>query len=430
MAKKNSKQSFTRAGDVSIDKTVLISADGRAINIMGQLIGIDLYEDMFSPFISGILYMRDAQNLVGVLPIIGEEFLQLDFSTPQLGKKAKYSGTYAVIKLNDREKTAEREIIYALHFVSVEAVVDMNTKTSRAYEGYIHEIIKDIVPGKDGLQSQKQLIVEEATNRTKFISNFWSPTKNIQYACENATNKNNSPSFIFFENKLGFNFVTLDLLYSKTEPDHYFRWDNYTAEVLPTGSSRKSLLEDYKRVLDLQSAGGFDYIKQLKSGMYGSEIIYFDLTTHQYVHTYYQPNWGEDRHLNPEPLWRNIAQRSAPKSVLLFGKQYYNNFDGYSAETANTKVQQKRESLLAQAEAFKVTINVYGSPLINAGQLVNLFIPAPAQLSAVQRKDKDMMDRVQSGNYLIGAVCHRINRKEYTCTIELIKDSYVTGIYE
>lgn len=427
---KNNKTSFTRPGDISIDQANIVSSDGRHTNIMGQMLGIDLYEDMFSPFISGTLYMKDAQDLIATIPIIGEEYLELEFSTPQIGKKAKFSGKYAIFKLNDREKTAEREIIYALHFISPEAMIDLNRRVSKAYEGYIHDIVKAIVPAKDGLESEKKLIAEEAVNRTKFISNFWSPIKNIQYACENATNKNNSPSFIFFENRVGFNFVTLDLLYSRPKPDHSFIWDNYTAEPLPTGSSKKSLDEDYKRILDFQSFGGFDNIKRLKSGMYGSEIIYYDLTTHQYVHTFYQPKWQEDRHLNAEPLWRNISKGTSPKTVIMFGKQSYNNFDGYSAETANTKVQQKRGALLAQAEAFKCTINVYGNPLINAGQLINLNIPAPTQISSVNPDEKKIIDKVQSGNYLAGSVCHRITRKQYFCTIELIKDSYVAGIYE
>lgn len=422
---KNAKVSFTRPGEVSIDKINLISSKGKAVNALAQCIGIDLYEDMFSPFISGILYMKDSQDLVNKLPLVGEETLELEFSTPQLGKKVKYAGKYFISKMEDRTKTTEREVIYALHFVSQEAYTDLNRKVSRAYSGYIHDIIKEIVTGEHGLESKKNLNYEEAVNRTKFISNFWSPIKNIQYACENATNATNSPSFIFFENKNGFNFVTLDTLYGKEKIDHSFKWDNYTAEVSKTGGSRKSLREDYKRVLDFQSFPGFDYIKRVKSGAYGSEIIYYDLTTGQYVHNYYLPKWEDGKHLNKEPLWSSTT--ATPKSNLIYGKQAYNNFQDYTAETANTKVEQRRQALLAQAETYKCTITVFGNPDINAGQKVYLEVPVATQITT---SDESIIDKIQSGNYLVGAVCHRITRKEYYCTIELIKESHMAGVYE
>jgi hypothetical protein len=47
------------------------------------------------------------------------------------------------------------------------------------------------------------------------------------------------------------------------------------------------------------------------------------------------------------------------------------------------------------------------------------------QISAT---NTDPEDKLLSGNYLIAALCHFINRESHECTIELIKDSYLVDI--
>ena len=43
------------AGDVSIDKIEIISATGYGMEVSNQVVALEIYEDLFSPFISGVL---------------------------------------------------------------------------------------------------------------------------------------------------------------------------------------------------------------------------------------------------------------------------------------------------------------------------------------------------------------------------------------
>lgn len=410
---------ISNAGDVSIEDVTIITAAGFAQTITPQVIAIEIFEDVFSPFISGKLVVKESQDLTNLFPLLGEETVRLNIVTPSLPEKDAYKGEYFLYKLDDRIKTQERELVYVLHFISKEAINDLNTKTSRAYSGKVSDIVREILTKKDGLDTKKKVNIEETKNTTKFVSNFWAPSKNLQVACDNAVNENGSPSYVFFENKYALNFISLETLYTGAPLIQRFKWDNYSAEVRPTGGSDTDIEKDYQRVLELNMNETFDYIERIRNGMYGSEIIYYDLMTKQYVHKAYGPEFKEDKHLNDHPLYsEKIPVRS--KAMLMLEHQYYNNFDGFD-NTSNTKIIQRRKHLLTVAEAYKISITVWGRTDYSVGQRVYLEVPKTAQLGP---KD-DPIDQYMSGVYLISALCHLINRESHTCVIELTKDSFL-----
>lgn len=413
------------AGDVRIEDVTIISSQGLAQNIQPQIVGIEIYEDIFSTFITGKLFVRDSQDLQNFLPLIGEETLRLRVITPSLPDDQAYIGEYAIYKMDNKGKTSQREVVYCLHFISKDAIVDLNKNISRAYGGKVSDIVKTLIENKYGLESKKKANIEETKNVTKFVSNWWSPVQSIQYACDTAINQNDSPSYVFFENKFGLNFVSLETLFSGSPIKQRFISDNYTREVSDaSGAASRDIEKDYQRILDLDASMGFDYMERLRSGMFGSELITFDVLTKQYVHVGYNAteDFKKSKHANEYPLWSdNVPARQ--KAVIIYGSKYYNNFEDFD-DVTNTRSIQKRKSLLAQAEGHKVNITVFGRTDYSAGQRIYLSVPKATQI----KKTDDPEDKILSGNYLIGAICHLITTESHQCTMELIKDSYMVNL--
>jgi hypothetical protein len=407
------------AGDVDINDVTIITAIGFAQTVTPQVVGIEIYEDMFSMFISGKLILQDSQEISNLMPLVGEEVIRLKVSTPSLPAKDVYEKEFYIYKMDDRMKTQEREVVYVLHFISKEAIIDLNKKISKAYSGKVSKIVEELITSEFGLESKKTFNIEDTSNKTKFVSNFWSPTRCLQYCADNAVSVTESPSYVFFENKYGFNFISIETLYAGAPLMQRFIWDNYSAEI-GGGSSERDIEKDYQRVIEFQMSDVFNYIDRLQSGFYGSEIIYYDILTKQYVHTYHQPEFEKQNHLNEHPLYSSkVAAR--PKGLLMHDHMYYNNFEGYS-DTTNTQTIQKRKALLSAAEAYKVTITVFGRTDYSAGQKIYLEVPKNTQIKEFHTKD-DIEDKLLSGYYLIGSICHFISREKHECTMELIKDS-------
>jgi hypothetical protein len=413
------------AGDVDIRDVTLVSSKGFAQSITPQVVGIEIFEDIFSTFITGRLVVRDSQDLSNLLPLVGEEIVRLDIRTPTLPDDEALVAEFYVYKMDNRKKTSEREVMFDLFFISKEAIVDLNKKVPKAFSGNPSEIIEEICLNKEyGLQTEKRVFLEDTQNDIKYVSNFWSPTQNIQYVCDHSLTTYESPTLIFFENKYGLNFVALESMYSGGPLKQRFVWDNYTADVSKMGGSSRDLGKDYQRVLELDTPLTFNYMERIQSGMYGSEIITYDLLTHTYVHTGYRPEFEKHKHLNQYPLWTTAATAQG-KGMLIHGRKYYNNFDGYG-DVTDTKMIQKRRSLLAQAEGFKVIITVFGRTDYSVGQRVILEVPKNTQ---IKPEDPETEDKIMSGVYLIAALCHMISPTEgHQCVIELVKDSFLVDL--
>lgn len=406
------------AGDVKIEEVSIINTRGFLQDVTEQVIGVEIYEDIFSPFITGKIILLDSQEITNLFPLIGEEVVRLHVQTPSLKEEDAYKGEFYIYKMEDRMKTSERQLAYVLHFISKEAVVDLNKKISKAYSGKVSDIVKKLITEADALDSPKKYNIEETKTITKFVSNYWSPVKCLRYLTDNAVNMEDSPTYLFYENKYGLNFISLDTLYSKTPLYQKFIWDNYSADVGTTGSSERDIGQDYMRVLDFHTPETFDYMSRIQSGMYGAELIAYDILTKQYTHLNYQPKWEETKHLNDFPLWSTKAV-ARPRAKLIHDHRYYNNFDDFD-DVTNTTWVQKRTALLAQAEAFKLEIKVFGRTDYTAGQKIYLEVPRMAE---IDKGDPNWEDQVHSGYYLVSAICHSVDRESHECTLELIKDS-------
>jgi len=410
------------AGDVSIEKCDIFTSGGLRKDIAAQVLAVTIYEDIFSPFMTGSLTLRESFDLVNLFPFVGEEMIEIEIITPTLEEKKNIRGVFYIYKMTDRVLLGDRQVGYVLHFISNEAVIDLNKKISKVYSGKPEEIVKTIVKDNyNGLQSNKEVFVEKTNKDIKFISNFWSPAKCINYITKSAVNSNNAPSYVFFENRYGFYFVSLDSLYAN---DTYqsFTKDGYTRDSIPGGGDAKNPTEDFRRIEDLIVPTGFDYMDKVRTGVYSSKLVSYDINRKKYNVKNYsiRDKYDKLNHLNPNPvLGNNVIFRS--NSLLINYPRDNANFSGYGDAT-NFKIVQERISLMKLAEASKIEITVPGRCDYTAGQKVGVTLNKVQPVSQTD-DDQDLVDKMFSGYYIISAINHYVTRDRHECHMELIKDS-------
>jgi len=414
-----SSNSLRFAGDVLIKKILITTNKGRFVDITPQVLSVELFEDLFSPFFTGSLVIKDSLDLVNVMPFAGEEYVTLDIETPTL-KSGNIKQQFYIYKLSNREIIGDRSVVYQLNFISIEAIFDLNKRVSKVFTGNVGDMVNYIVKDKlNGLQSEKNITLDQTTKNHKFISNLWSPVKVLTHLTEYAQNKNGTPSYTFFENRTGFNFVSLESLY--TQPLYQqFVYDKYTRDVLPDGRTVRNVAEDYKRITGINIPTGFDYIDRIRNGMFSSKIISYDLTRKKYNVKNYNlfEDFDKTKHLNKY----NMASKTSifrNNSLIINQPRMYSNFSGFGDAT-NYEIIQKRISLMKLAEANKIEISVFGRCDYTVGQKVYVKLNKIEQLT---KKDKDDVDTMFSGNYIISAVNHRITPSLHECHMELIKDT-------
>jgi len=413
------------AGDVSVDIVKITTPNGLFYDVTPQMMGIQIFEDLFAPFITGSIIIRDSVDLLNAFPFTGQEYLELKISTPE-NKAGSIEGKFYIYKMSNREVVGDKSIVYELHFITQEAIADLNKSVSRAFDGKVSDIAKKIMEDKDiGLQITKKINIEETKNSIKYISNFWSPVRNLKYLCDHAMNKNEAPNFIFFENRAGFNFVSLDTLYANTDFIEHFVKDNFVRTEIGDRDYRNNT-EDYRRIRTLNIPVVYDYMNSLQTGMIGSKQYSFDIISKTVdVNEYDMFNaFPEHNALNKNPLFsdKTIFRSNA---VIISRQRHWDNFND-KGDSSNSKFLQKRISLLKAADSSKIQIVVPGRTQYTVGQkvLVELY-----KTETFDEKTKeDNLDKYLSGAYIIGAINHFIDRDKHECTMELFKDSLLIDL--
>ena len=422
----NAKSFLRFAGDVNVDKAVIVTSRGVFQDVTGQVLQVTVYEDLFSPFISGSLVLKDSLDLTNVFPLIGEEYLKLKVTTPTL-PNGSIEGTFHVYKMSDRTLIGDRSVAYELNFISVESLVDVNKKVSKVFSGKISDIVSTFVQDKvDGLESEKKLVIENTRNSIKYISNFWSPIKNLTFLADNSISESQSPSFLFFENRDGFNFRSLEGLYSNPVAQT-FKYDKYTRDNFPLGGNSLNIMEDYMRIDNFEIAATYDYMDRIRSGMLASRLMSYDSTKKTYTAKNYSASsrFPSQKHLNKNPLFSTQAP-TRPMARLINYPRAFETFTSFG-DTTNARILQERTSFLKMAEGQKMSISVPGRCDYTVGMVVNIEMYKIQPFTKRDTND-DMTDKILSGKYLVAAINHSISPEGHECIMEIIKDSYIKDI--
>jgi hypothetical protein len=375
--------------------------------------------NIFAPFITGSIIVKESFDLINLFPFVGEEFLDLEVTTPTL-KNSSIKGKYYIYKLTDREHLGDKNVVYQMHFISVEAIADMNKKVSKTFSGKISDLVEQFVKDKNiGLESDKKVVIDPTNNTVKYISNYWSPIKNLNHLCGNAVNKNKTPNYVFFENRDGFYFISLENLYQNTVTAE-FVYDKYTRDKLPSGKDVRNVNEDFKRITDISIPVAYDYMDRISNGMLSSRQIMYDVTKKTYSVKNYNmfDRFPDQKHLNKYPVNSDRAIFRSNSTLINFPKDF-GNFNGFE-DVTNAKSFQQRISTMKLAEANKLDITVPGRTDYTVGQKVGVVLNRIEPFSV---KDKDTTDKMFSGYYLIAAINHHVDREKHECHMQLIKES-------
>lgn len=408
------------AGDVIVDSIVLLSEENTILNITNHVLELELYESIEDVFMSGHVVINDGVSLYNFFPFIGKEIIEINIRTPNFPDSAKISKRFYVHRISDKESDG-RVGIYTLYFSSYEYITDNTTKISRAFKGSAHEIVETLV-GSEYLNSTTKCQLEDSTNYISFVSNFWTPTRCIEYVCQRALSYKGNPSFLFFQNHNGLLFVSLDALFHDVKHNIYqiFVYTDNDNTLSNTSTQKSSISEDYMRIIDYKLNTDYDVFTKLHNGYYGGASVTYNTGTHQYNYVVKNPSFDGVNHLNqysPVPLIR-------PKNDgnMTYIPTTLNTFNGIYDHT-DLKMRIDREAIMARLASTEIDIVVNGRCDYTVGQIVSVVLPKDRQY--VSNENRDM---VLSGNYLVKSIVHNIVRGKHTCILGLCKDSYLFDI--
>ena len=402
-------------GQINTIRAEIVTHSNNSVDISAMIIDLTLYEDIFSNTMSGYVFIEDSLDLISSLPLVGQEIFLLELQTPTF--REKIDKKFYVYKLSSRS-TKKRSQSYMLHFCSLELIVSINSKVSKAFAGNITDIVTDIFNNDRLLASKEILKIDKTSNSINFISPYWTPLQSINWLAEKSINERGVSNYLFYETNKTFEFSSIDTLMRSGNVMNYI-----FADVDSKTAAPNDFLKQYEIVESIDTDVVFDYMRNTSAGMYGSTLYTYDITTKTIAKTTYDyfNSFDKSTHLEPYPLRTPELARKSIASVHHIAKNNYRTGSNKPLRYGDFFLQ--RNSLIEQITAFKFNIRVFGRTDIKVGDVVSFTISDKRQItkSDIEEAKSDYF----SGRYLIAAIRHQISYGKHFMNMEIVSDSFI-----
>lgn len=421
---------YKHATDVFINELTLVTKTGET-DLRFVYAELNIFDSIFKPAISGNITIVDAVGLNQQLILNGTELLLLNIGKTEddvLFKKA-----FRVYKQTDRKPRNDNSEVFVLHFVSEEAIFSEQIGINQFYRGSYSEIASSILIDYLEVPATKILNNLESSQGIKdlFIPDS-KPLQAVNWCAKRAVNSEFSPSFLFFENLEGFNFITLASLLSR-EPIFSVTFDHKNAVDDP--ASNITGAEKYK--VDVQ----FNMLNSIRNGVYAGKFKGFDFINRVIASKeisyadHLDKGFMKDGEFsgNKNPNFAGIKNRNNKDSTEMYGTRTVLSYMTPSFKHSKY-IQEHSPSILNTVENTEDYIfqrNAIFNNLINqqmsialAGRFdtfsgVNLNINALKKGVKVEGEDDDSLDESLKGKKLVTACRHMIRDSQHHMILEL-----------
>lgn len=399
----------------------IIDKNSNLLEFFGSL---DVYENIFSPFITADLSIIDGASFIETYNLSGNEDFEIEFIGYGYDQPIKY--TFKIIELVTSIPVSNlRAKQVTLRLASEEFLVDCSTSIAKSYVSGADQTVKVIV--QSFLKSSKNLFVESIKSGPTLVIPYLSPFKAIDFIKQRAVSeKYKSSSFLFFENSKGFNFTTVEGIVERElgrSPQTFFQSESISDNVKNGGNSTD--IDSHHLFFNHTVQSSFNLSSTFRNGGLRTNLTQYDITTKEYKTRVFYNNPSAslfvDTTSNGNPLLTAATfQEYSPngnKAIFL----PYSTFKDSEENSPNFIYDTVAErlcfsSLFTQEQTY---IDIPGNTLINAGSLINLKVP---RYDALQSKKGT--NEMTSGYYLVTACKHTVTNADtakYDTHLELMR---------
>lgn len=488
-----------------IENLFLILSSGVLVDLAPILVELNVYEDIFSPVLTGDITILDDRGLFMSEPLNGSERLvykvySYDYD-PRNDNLNFLHRTFDILKITDVVSVSDTVKKYTLHFASPELKMNETIRISKGFQQVrLSKVVDAILTGDysvdnpTGLEFPVQESVSGVERNLKspylysdaieawykkdddfdsvecFIekSKYTEPVYSFPYktpfeiiadCCAKAIREaagrdaskelNQQPNFLFFENKRGFQFVSIDTLleskeYATTEFVYGDRAQNMINHPDELSVPRRVINRETINRIEVQEC--FDVLSNIRSGMYASKMYSLDLmrgrveeTNYSYTEDFKNTETTESgsakNHPSISKSHRDLAEKYLSHRIFSVESpsRYLDIFTSDSTQRKNTAKKdpgiseyiQRRISYLARLNNFRLLFEIDGNSKHKVGDCP--FIDIRQAITASGSSLNDIIQepsKYYSGNYLITSIRHNITPSSYRMFVEAVKDSH------
>ena len=432
---------------------------GNAVDLTAHLQYIEYFENIMSPTISMNMKISSAVNFVSDLPIRGGEMIAMEIET--LSGRLKFgsivngegivpdSGELYVYKLEnfDQPSTAQS---FTLKITSPEYFTNETSRCTKKYKpATIDAHVSDILNETMKINPDRVGQIDKTKNTYSFIGNTKKPFHTISWLCPKsiAGSKQGvsgegqqakavgTAGYLFFENRDGFNFRSIEGLVSRTREnadsaDAKTYGEEIHGPYIHQGKGSVGnvyKVEENFKINHVHVNRGTDIRKALAVGQYANTTVFFDSLS-QVVSVYDYKLLGDDGLENQ--LGSDDEKEESSNELKMLNSRLFVRVsdhgtlgigtDGFQTSGIDQAYQAKSASRYNQLFSQSVDIQIPLNTNIKVGDMINCIFP---ELNSFTGQAK-VNDASASGNYLVARLNHHIQPNASFSSLNLVRDSY------
>ena len=428
----------------------------KAIDLTNHLLHTEYFEDLLSPIITMKMRIRSEFNYIAKVPIRGGEMIafsaEVGGTTFQFGEIDSNgnikpnSGELYVYKLSDLSQPSQAQD-FQLNITSLEFIKNETSRCQKKFkpqtiDKHVREILENIMKVNPDKILDKN--IEETENTYTFIGNNRKPFYTIEWLCpKSITNSvqgvsgdggsaqgKGTAGFLFYENREGFNFKSVESLVRSTTLKSNKKKAVYEYEYRGFGSIGNPYNTDENTNINIFHFNkSVDVRKALTVGQYSNLTIFYDSLNQKFSRIEYKLEREIDGKSTLGGNDENDEKKiPVPKDLDQYVSRLYSRVSdhgtlgvgelGLEASGRDPVDQAKAISRYNALFSQSLNIQVPCNTNLKIGDVIHVEFP---EIKGGASKD---IDRSMSGNYLISRLNHHMQPNASFSSLNLIRDSY------
>jgi hypothetical protein len=426
-----------KAGDYVLDLLEIRSVvSGNSVDLRGLISRFEIYEDLFSPYLTAKVYIRDSFNFPERLPIRGQELVSITFK-PDITSLSPVSLTFRVYKmdtheLGDNAKTQD----YTLHLMSVGGYLNYSQFCGYSMKGTTSNMVEALFEKHfpESVWKDRLFIETSKENYSFVLPGSYTPFKAVSWLASRAYSEKGlgyTPYF-FYETLDGYCYKSL----RKIVEEGYSKQQRYTymppnmalsEEQIDRVPFATILPPRYHKILKFEDLGRFDMASNISKGVVSSRLTVHDIVRKQerFSQFFESDTFEATPKLGTQPIFK--SERGDANALNSVGAAYYylpsTPYTVYKDSLPISDNFQHEETFLKHRHhvgtmlTHKLAILVFGDSRRRVGDVVTIDMSKIQSDSFLNPSDTD---KNLSGDYLITSIKHEFNTA-YSCKYELSK---------
>jgi hypothetical protein len=421
--------SVKKSTQFKINELVIMTKAG-PIDVSQIFEELNLFDSILMPVTSGSILIRDSVGLSGKLLFDGSESILIDIAKDAKSDIATFKKAFRIYKQSGRKAEGLNTELFVLNFVSDELIFSDQQKINQSFEGTYSKVVEKVLV--DYLRvpnNQIGGIFEPTTGIRKLVIPNLKPLDAIEWCAKRSVDQNQAPNYMFFQNLVGFNFVSLSKLL--TQPDLL------DIKFEPKNQSKGSALSEISMARALEVVAQTDMIEKTRSGVNAGQFIGFDPLTRTTAKKQigFADVFNSMKHANENPNQSVVTNRagvsateaydSKKSMAVMDAAKQLSNYIKKMDPTSISKIDNienwlfQRKAIINNLMNKRVKLAMPGNFQLTSGFNINL------EASTFGKKEKggDNDDPSLSGKYIIVASRHIIGYDKHETIIEVATTS-------